>query len=117
MSPKQWFSTKVRLACLSEKKGLLRHNDSIYVFQCRDFDDAFLKALELGKSQETSYLNADQELINWRLKEIVSLDVIATEWLYAGAEVYSEPVQPQAGERIPFDFEFHPEDSRPTQTI
>jgi len=115
MSEMQWFSSKIRLACIIEPKGLHRFMDSIYVFQSTDFDDAFKKALDIGRSQERSYFNDANELVSWRLKEIISLDLIRPQSL-DGAEVYSEPVEPALSDRRP-TYVFHPEDSRPTQTL
>lgn len=114
MSEMQWFSTKIRLACIVERKRLQRFMDSIYVFQSTDFDDAFRKAIDIGRSQEREYLNDAKDLVEWRLKEIISLDLIRPQSL-DGAEVYSEPVEPAASDLI--DNAFHPEDSNPTQTL
>jgi hypothetical protein len=111
-----WFSAKVRLVCLIEPTGALRYMDSIYVFRSADFQTAFKRALDLGKSQERSYLNADQKRVMWKLAEIVSLDMIAAESL-DGVEVYSEPVELAPGEAFPLDVALHPERSQPTQTI
>jgi len=90
--------------------------DSIYVFRSADFQTAFKRALDLGKSQERSYLNTDQKRVMWKLAEIVSLDMIAAESL-DGVEVYSEPVELALGEAFLLDVEWHPERSQPTQTI
>jgi hypothetical protein len=90
--------------------------ESIYVFRSADFQTAFKRALDLGKSQERSYLNADQKRMIWKLAEIVSLDMIAAESL-DGVEVYSEPVELAPGEAFPLDVALHPERSQPTQTI
>jgi hypothetical protein len=116
MNQPSWFSTKVRLVCLIEPIGANRYMDSVYLFQSTDFDAAFKRALELGKSQEKSYLNADDLQVVWKLKEVMSLDSIAAESL-DGIEVYSEPVDLGQEELIPFHSEFHPERSQPTQTI
>ena len=115
MSEMQWFSTRIRLACIVKPKGLQRFMDSIYVFRSTDFDNAFRKAIDIGRSQEKTYLNDAQELVEWRLKEIISLDLIRTESI-DGAEVYSEPVEPTASD-LAFNNAFHPEDSNPTQTL
>jgi len=111
-----WFSAKVRLVCLIEPTGAVRHMDSVYVFRSADFQTAFKRALDLGKSQERSYLNADKKKVEWKLAEIVSLDIIAAESL-DGAEVYSEPDDLAPGDTFPIDVELHPERSEPTQTI
>jgi hypothetical protein len=115
MSELQWFSTRIRLACIIEPRGLQRFMDSIYVFRSTDFDDAFRKALDIGRSQERNYLNDADELVEWRLKEVISLDLIRPPSL-DGAEVYSEPVE-AAAKDFPFDTAFRPEDSNPTQTL
>jgi len=115
MSEMQWFSTRIRLACIIEQKGLQRFMDSIYVFRSTDFDDAFRRAIDIGRSQEKSYLNDANEPVEWRLKEIISLDLIRPQSL-DGAEVYSEPVEPATSDLL-IDNAFHPEDSNPTQTL
>ena len=115
MSGTQWFSTRIRLAYIIEQKGLRRFMDSIYVFRSTDIDDAFRRAIDIGRSQEKSYLNDANESVEWRLKEIISLDLIKPPSL-DGAEVYSEPVEPSARDFL-FDTAFHPEDSNPTQTL
>lgn len=115
MSEMQWFSSKIRLACIIEPKRLQRFMDSIYVFQSTDFDDAFRRAIDIGRSQEKNYLNDAKELVEWKLKEIISLDLIRPQSL-DGAEVYSEPVETDATDSL-FDSAFNPEDSNPTQTL
>lgn len=117
MSDGQWFSAKIRLACLIKSRGLQSYADSIYVFRSDDFNDAFRKALAIGKAQESSYLNSDEDLVQWKLKEVISLDAIPSSLLDEWAEVYSEPVEPLPSEQFPFDYEFHPENSKPTQTL
>jgi hypothetical protein len=113
----QWFSTKIRLACLIVPKGLHSYMDSIFIFRCAGFEEAFLRALEIGKSRESRYMNSDQQLVEWKLKEIISLDIISSESLESGTEVYSEPVEPLPSEQTLSYGEFHPENSKPTQTI
>ena len=117
MTDDQWFSAKIRLACLINPKGLVGYRDSIYIFQSYDFEDAFKRALAIGKSQETSYLNADQQPVKWKLKEIISLDIVGSASLESGTEVYSEPVEPLPSDQFSFEHEFDPTTSKPTQTI
>ena len=117
MTGDQWFSAKIRLACLVDPTGLVGYRDAIYIFQSYDFDDAFKRALGIGKSQETSYLNANQQPVKWKLKEIISLDVVGSAPLESGTEVHSEPVEPLPSEQFSFEHEFDPATSKPTQTI
>lgn len=111
-----WFSTNVRLICLIETLGSHRYNDSVFVFKSKDFDTAFQRALELGRSLESEFMNGDDQKVLWRLKEIISIDQIGDEFL-DGAEVYSEPVEIPENEMTDFSAQFEPEKSEPTQTI
>src|SRR3954469_10548280 len=96
-----WFSTKVRLLVLLEKQGATRYADSVFLFRAGDFDEAFQRALALGRSQEEEFLGGEGERVRWRLKEVVSLDVLDDP--LDVLEIYSEPVALRPGERYPFD--------------
>lgn len=91
-------------------------NDCVYLLRANNFGAAFNKALALGSAKQTEYRNADGNLVIWKFKEIISLDVIASDNL-DGAEIYSEPIHLGAGEIIPFETEFDPRTSKPIQTI
>jgi Domain of unknown function (DUF4288) len=112
----QWYSARIRLVCLIEGEGATIYQDSVVVMRAADFREAFQRALEVGRGREEEYLNADGELVRWRLKAVFSLDVIQADQL-DGAEVYSEPVELEPGDRDPFDITYAPESSEPTQTI
>jgi hypothetical protein len=111
----KWFSCKLRMVVLLEKQGATRHADSVFLFRAEDFDAAFQRALELGRAEEDDYIGGEGEKVRWRLKEIISLDILGEE--LDGAEVYSEPVALAAGETYNFDASFEPEKSKPTQTV
>jgi hypothetical protein len=111
----QWFSARIRLVCLLEGSGAQRFQDSVVVFRARDFADAFRRALEIGRGHEEEYLNGDGERVAWRLKEVLSLDVVHGD--LDGAEVSSEPVDVLDEVRDPFETTYAPESSDPTQTI
>jgi hypothetical protein len=85
------------------------------LFRAADFDEAFQRALALGRAQEEEYLGGEGEKVRWRLKEVISLDILDEE--LDGAEVYSEPVALAPGETYSFDVTFEPEKSQPTQTV
>jgi hypothetical protein len=90
--------------------------DSILLFKSENFDSASKRALELGQSLERNYLNGDNQQVIWKLKEIISLDLIGGNSL-DGAEVYSEPVKIPSDEITTFLEKFEPEKSIPTQTV
>jgi hypothetical protein len=114
MTRANWFSARLRYAILVEAKGLDGYMDSVFIFQSSDFDNAFQRALAVGRAQEREYLNGEGNRVRWRLASVVSLDVLPD--LLDGAEVYSEPVPANGGE-IPFNHQFSPEESKPTQTL
>jgi hypothetical protein len=49
-----WFSTKVRVACLIEGVGLVRYMDSIHIFHAENFDEAMQRALVLDEDMKRS---------------------------------------------------------------
>jgi hypothetical protein len=116
MTTQYWFSSKLRTVCLVERHGATRYMDSVFLFRATDFETAFRRALDIGRSQEQGYTNADGERVVWKFVKVVSLDQLPKEDL-DGAEVYSEPVSLGAGEMMPFESHFEPEQSRPTQSI
>lgn len=116
MGETKWFSTRVRLVCLIEGVGATRYADSVYLLRAEDFAQAQTRAVQIGREQEEEYRNEDGNTVRWRLKELVSLDLIDKEDL-DGVEVYSEPSGIGHGESYPFAQEFLPERSEPTQTL
>lgn len=110
-----WFSGRVRFAIIIETIGLNGYYDSVYLFRSIDFNTAFRKVVEIGRNNEQSYFNGDNQQVVWKLSDIISLDIIKSESL-DGVEVYSEPV---SGEdpSLTIEHEFHPELSEPTQTV
>ena len=116
MTELSWFSACFRRVCLVENRRTNTYNDSVLVFTASDFEDAMHRAIQLGRGMEEEYLNDSGMRVRWRLKEIMTLDVIQADSL-DGAEVYSAFSDVPEGEDIPFDAVFHPEDSEPGQTI
>jgi hypothetical protein len=51
-------------------------DESVIVFRASDFKDAFKRALELGRSEETDYRNHKRQKVRWALVEISNLDCI-----------------------------------------
>jgi hypothetical protein len=110
-----WFSAKLRYAVLTEPVGLQMYMDSVRLFRATDYDLAFRRVLDDGLKDEKSYSNADGQRVLWKLASIISLDRIG-EHLSDGQEVYSEPITVTSDDMVPFEHEFHPEASEPTQT-
>src|SRR5271157_4406264 len=107
MTKGKWFSAKLRFAVLIETEGLVRYADSLHLFRSREFDQAFKRALEIGRNNEQSYLNGDGHKVVWKLERIVTLDIVRARSL-DGAEVYSEFVS-AADPNLPVEHTFSPE--------
>ncbi len=90
--------------------------DCLYLIQAVDFEAAKARALTRGKQEEEEYVNSSGELVRWRLKGLISLDLIGGG-LEDGVEVYSEPAELEPGISYTADQIFYPEASEPTQTI
>lgn len=90
--------------------------DTIVTFRARGFEHAFVRALELGRREESDYRNTEGERVVWRLKDILSLDMIPDETL-DGVEVHCEISEVPETDVVPFDSKFFPERSQPQQTI
>jgi hypothetical protein len=116
MNEGSWFSARIRLVCLIEGTGATDYMDSVVTFRANGFDDAFHRALELGRREEREYLNRERERVVWRLKEITSLDEIPSQTL-DGTEVHCEISEVPESDVVPFDSKFFPERSHPEQTV
>lgn len=116
MSAKIWFSTKIRVVGLLESGGATGYRDSVFLIQAADFDDAFRRALEVGRAEERTYVNANGVNLRWALTEVISVDWLG-EQLEDGKEVYSEPLELEVDPELRFDTRFAPEQSTPTQTV
>jgi hypothetical protein len=90
------------------------YDDSIVVFRARDYDHAFERALELGRSQETEYTNPYGQKVRWALVEVLKLQRIGRR--VEGQEVSSPLDRRRSKEPIPYGRQFHPERSRPIRS-
>ncbi len=111
----RWFSSKLRFVVLSEKKGAEYFSDSTILFRAEDFDGAFRRALELGEEKQQEYVGGEGARIRWRLKEVLSLDVLPDD--LDGAELHVESIDLPADEDFDFNATFAPEACHPPQTI
>lgn len=74
MTERTWFSTKIRLICLLQSGGGTGYRDSVFLIQGRDFQEAFRRALDVGRSRERTYVNANGVNVRWALTEVISVD-------------------------------------------
>lgn len=50
------------------------YDETVIVFRAKDHDDAFKRALAIGRSHETDFLNDKQQRVRWALTEIIAVD-------------------------------------------
>lgn len=113
---RQWYSARVQLVAIVEPGRANSVMDSIHVFRASDWDDALRRAVALGRGHEQEYVNADGDRVQWRLREVLSLDLIRADDI-DGAEVHSAISDVTADDALSLATELHPERSRPAQTI
>lgn len=111
-----WFSAMLVFAIHVEDVGVERTARSLILFKStNDFEEAKKSALKVGLSKEESYKNGDEKLVQWKLMNIETLDLLGEE-IDDLKEVYSEfrDVDHEASRTLLSDM--NPEASKPTQT-
>lgn len=117
MVGKSWYSANLRLATLVEGRGLFSFEDVVVLFRSSGPKRAFRRAMSIGKDRECDYKNVYGKKVRVRLKEVVSLDLVAKSIDgLDGAEIYSDDPRAKVG-AIPFHATFRPEKSKPYQTV
>lgn len=113
----QYFSARLIVVSLVDngrpkKKNLC--NESIVVFKAKDYQHAFERALELGKEQEHTYKNSDNQDVRWAFVKVAEVRCIGKK--IDGVEVTSKLFDLALKKPVSFDKQFHPEDKPPHQS-
>lgn len=85
------------IAVNDEKTGGEFHEQTIVV-TASGSEDAFFKARKIGKQEESTFLNKDNDLVNWQFIDVA--EVYALDTLRDGEQVYSKTIK----EEEPADF-------------
>ena len=88
------------------------YEESVIVFRARDLTAASKKALKIGRSNETEYLNENEEKVRWALVQVISVDYIGRK--IDGEEVASRLHWRRSKMPVPFSRRFRPEASKKT---
>ena len=83
-----WFSAALQYVCFIEQKAV-DSTMNVLLLAASSWDNAFERALALGRSREESYRNGAGERVDWRLVEVTTLDELSDD--LDGREVYSYP--------------------------
>jgi hypothetical protein len=110
-----WWGVKLRMVVVVEGETRATVNDGVFVLRAEDWDDAFQKALVLGRGQEQQYLNVYGKRVRWRFAEVLQLHGgVDPERDLDGQEVMTEMFPDHID--MAFDAELHPESSDPEGT-
>ena len=109
---RRWYGGMCRMLCIIDGVGAVESEESVWVFRAADWDDAKRRLLELGRTQDTEYENADGRRVRWTLATLERLDELDDE--LGDREVYSKisAIDPP-DESVVIDQRFSPEVSNP----
>ncbi len=110
-----WFSACLRRVCVIEGQGAVDAWDEVFLIQAAHRDQAFARALEIGRGKEETYVNGDGETVVWLFAEVLTLDLIHADGL-DGAEVFSVVSSVPPGSKSSAEHVFNPEKSTPGLT-
>jgi len=90
-----------------------RYDESIIVFKAKDYNHAFERALEIGRTQETTYKNSIGENgqdVRWALVAVTEIRCIGKK--IDGVEVISKLHYATSENPVPSDYDFNPEEQK-----
>lgn len=104
-----WYYARLRWAVMVEGvEGLRRWEEAVHIFLSGDHDEAFEKALEIGRRRQSGH-EEERRWVETRLAEVVML-----EWMGPDRQEFEVELAPQKPEaRLPFEHLFHPERTVP----
>ena len=109
MKSKQWYYAQLRWAVMVKgKEGLRAWKEAVHIFLSEDEQTAFQQALDIGRQGEDVHTEGRRE-VETRLAEVVRLDCLGSNQIQFQVSLGSN----KAGERLPFDHVFKPEDHMP----
>lgn len=115
-STEDWFSCRIRFAHYSDNDdSVLTVRTSSYLLRASDFEDARLRAIEVGRKEERVYRNAADGMARIAMIEVDSVDML--DAIVDGVEVssiWSDDIIPCP---YSWDHVFTPELSRPTNSL
>jgi hypothetical protein len=113
-----FYSARLLIICLvADGSGRKRNlfDNSVIVFRAKNAEDAFKRALQLGRKREHDYKNSKGQLVRWVLVDILNVDRIGRT--LDGKEVASSLHYRTNRRKISPSRIFHPENSKPTESF
>jgi hypothetical protein len=108
-----YYSARLLIVCLVDDGRPRKHNTCDYpflVFRARDDRHAFQRALDLGKQQETRYLNGKGQWVRWAFVQVENIKRLGLT--LDGREVGSLLDVMRSDHPIPFRKRFSPKKSK-----
>jgi len=107
-----YYSAKLHVVCLVDDANTYEEYSytsdyPIVIFKATDFEDAFQKALRLGKDQEHQYKNGNGADVRWALNAVEALYFLGDD--IDGVEVGSMMDVYHPNSPLRFDQNFSPE--------
>lgn len=82
------FITKLMFQVqIQDTNRIAQFDEQIRVVEASTYEEALEKAMDLGKSEETSFLNVNNQKVTWKFIEV--FDLICISELKDGSQVYS----------------------------
>ena len=85
----KWYVSEIIVQCsvgATKRKSLL-YERQIKIFKAGNSEDAYKRALKLGKQENFSYRNTLNQIVHWKFIALVELDVL-DEKPKDGSEIY-----------------------------
>ncbi len=70
------YSAKIEMVCVDADDIIVMSSASVWIVRAESFGSAFDQSINIGESQEKSYINADGRVVQWKLKQISTLDLV-----------------------------------------
>ncbi len=112
-----FYSARLNFIVLVEGRPRKTHtwDESIITYRARDYEHAVRRALEIGRSHETEYLNHRGRKVRWALVQVENVDFVGRR--LDGVEVASRLDRRRSEEAVPFGRRFRPVSKKPHRSF
>ncbi len=87
-----WFVTTLIIECEVDGRPSLPDewtcSQQIFLIRASSRDVAYGKAIKIGESQETSYLNVNGQLVTWKFVGLENLEELSKKGIRDGTEIW-----------------------------
>jgi hypothetical protein len=101
---KKWYVTTIILKCEAEKESAVKNEwtciQQIHVIRAYDREEAYAKAIELGKAEETTYLNYQEKEVNWKFVGLENLEELLEKRIRNGTEIWGRVFYTQSTDAL-----------------